>query len=411
LDVFERQQIGKHHDPKSTQIPINEIVATVRQHRRQIVIITAIGMLVATIVAFVIPNEYVSKAQLMPPDPQTFSGTSALAALNGIGIAAPNLTSSLISQRTPGATAIAVLKSSRIQDEIVNQFDLRRVYNRKFYVDARKMLLSRSEFTEDKTSGIVSIAVTDRDPIRARDIAQADIEQLDKVANSLSTSSARRERVFLGQEITSARDELAASTSQLAQFSSNNATVDLAKQGEATVSAAGRLEAELITEESELSGLKVAYADDNLRVLEVRGRIAELQAQLHKMIGNGQMPVTGNVGVNQPLPSLRALPLLGERYYDLYRQVTMQEAILATLTKQYELAKVAEAKEIPSIKVLDPPTVPEKKSAPQRVVISLLGAFVSAFGAITWFTTRRFWGASVQGVTSEGLREQIAQSL
>lgn len=404
MDVLETQQSGAGSNAsESTRIPIGELIAVVVQHRRRLAIITGIGMVTATIVAFLFPNQYTAKAELMPPDSQTFSGVSALSALgalSGTGLAMPNLASGVLSQRTPGATAIAVLSSSTIQDKIINQFDLRRVYHRKYYVDARKVLVKRTELIEDKQSGIISLAITDRDRYRARDIAQAYIDQLNTMVNTLSTSAARRERMFLGQELTSLKNQLDSSTRQLAQFSSRNATLDMEKQGEATVDAASRLDAELITAEGELSALRAEYADDNVRVRAVRGRIAELQGQLQKISGDESSTGSPNQDVEQPLPSLRALPLLGITYSDLYRQVAMQSAIFETLTKQYELAKVEEAKEIPTIKVLDSPAVPEKKSAPQRLLIIILGTLLSAFGGATWITARRFWGASINSFIS-----------
>ena len=114
------------------------------------------------------------------------------------------------------------------------------------------------------------------------------------------------------------------------------------------------------------------YSDDNVRVREARARIDELQSQLRKMGGIGGKVDGSDQKSDQLYPSIRELPILGVTYSDLYRQLTMQEAIYETLTKQYELAKVEEAKEIPPIKVLDEPQVPERKSSPHRSVIVLL---------------------------------------
>lgn len=394
MDILEAQQSNEvDQSMRWAKIPIDQIAAIVIQRRRVLAIVTGIGTLVAAVVAFLIPSIYTSYAQLMPPDPQTFSDTSALTALSSSGLVPPGLTSNLLNQRTPGATAIAVLESRNIEDKIIDQFDLRRVYRVKYYLDAEKKLAKRAEFTEDKASGVISIAVSDRDRNRAYGMAQAYIDELNQLANSLSTSSARREREFLEKELVSVKAELDTSTRQLAEFSSRNATVDLQNQGAATVTAASRLQAELIAAESELSGLRTTYADDNVRVREVRGRIAELQAQLDRMSGSGQGVTGANPSGDQPLPSLRALPLLGITYYDLYRKVSMDEAIYETLSKQYEIAKVDEAKEIPPIKVLDSPRAPEKKSAPQRLLIVVFGTFLSALGGVTWFTVRRFWWA------------------
>jgi capsule polysaccharide export protein KpsE/RkpR len=209
--------------------------------------------------------------------------------------------------------------------------------------------------------------------------------------NSLSTSSARRERIFLEERLSSIKDSLDASSHTLSQFSSRNATVDPQKEGEATVEAAERLQGELIVAQGQLSGLKAVYADDNVRVRQVRAQIEELQSQLRKMSGMGEDANATDLKADQVLPSVRQLPLLGYTYYDLARQVTVQEGLYETLTKQYELAKVQEAKEIPPIKVLDQPGVPERKSRPHRLTITLLGAILSAFAGIVWILTRTLW--------------------
>jgi capsule polysaccharide export protein KpsE/RkpR len=392
LSATGEQQLDIDPNPSElTSAHLAEGLAEIWQSRRLLVMITGMGLLLSIGTAWLIPNEYSSTAQLMPPDQQTFTGTSVLTSLNGLGLAAPSLTSSLMNQRTPGATAIAVLKSRNIQDNIINQFDLRRVYGCKLYYDARKLLTNRTDLSEDKASGVISIVVKDRDRNRAHDMAQAYIDKLNELTSSLSTSAAHRERIFLGKELDSIKDELSASTRQLAQFSSRNAMLDMQKQGEATLEAATKLQSALITSESELSALRVMYADDNVRVRGARARIAELQAQLQKSSGDGQAAGGTNLGGNQSLPSLRALPLLGSTYYDMYRQVSVYGTVFETLTKQYELAKVQEAKEIPSIKVLDQPNVPEEQSAPHRLAIAILGSLLSALGGITWIAVRRFW--------------------
>jgi len=133
------------------------------------------------------------------------------------------------------------------------------------------------------------------------------------------------------------------------------------------------------------------YSDDNVRVREARARIDELQSQLRKMGGiGGKMDGAGQKS-DQLYPSIRELPILGMTYSDLSRQLAMQEGIYEILTKQYELAKVEEAKEIPSIKILDEPQVPERKSSPHRSVIVLVGILISAFAGIVWIVAIELW--------------------
>jgi uncharacterized protein involved in exopolysaccharide biosynthesis len=372
-------------------IPVVELMTAIWQRRRRLALATGLGMLLSVGYALLIPNKYTSTAHLMPPDAQSLSSPSMLSALTGAGSIAPSLAGGLMNTRTPAGTYIGILYSQTAQDDIINRFDLRRVYHRKLYFDTRRILAERTAIVEDKKSGIISIAVTDSDRYRARDLAEAYVEELDKLVNKVSTSSAGRERIFLEGRLQSVKSDLDASSRALSQFSSRNATMDPQKQGEATVEAAGKLQGQLIAAESELSGLKAQYTDDNMRVREVRGRIDELQSQLRKMSGVGDNVNGADLKADQLLPSVRMLPLLGFTYYDLYRQVTMQDTIYQTLTKQYELAKVQEAKEIPPVKVLDEPDVPERKSYPHRVIIIFFGSVLSALAGIIWILAPVLW--------------------
>lgn len=375
-----------------TKIPISDCVWAVWERRRWLGILIACGAIISFGIAFMIPNEYTATAQLMPLDPQTFSSASLLSPLNGAaGLLGGGVAASLTNQKTPGGTAIGVLSSPTVQDDIINRFDLRRVYHHKLYLDTRKKLGENSIFNEDKKSGLISISVTDHDRYRARDITRAYVEELNKLVNSLSASSARRERIFLEERLKSIKDDLDARSHALSQFSSRNATVDPQKQGEATVEAAERLQGELLAAQSRLSGLKAIYSEDNVRVRSVRAEISELQSQLRKMSGLGENANSTDLKTDQILPSVRQLPLLGYTYYDLSRRVAVQETLYETLTKQYELAKVQEAKEIPAIKVLDQPAVPEKKSSPHRLTLTVLGALITALAGVVWIVGRKLW--------------------
>ena len=372
------------------EILLEDLMMAIWKRRGWLAIVTGIGMLFAIGYALLIPNQYTSTAQLMPPDQQALSSASMLAALSGAGPAA-SLGGGLMSTRTPAGTFIGILDSRTAQDDIIDRFDLRRIFHCKFYTDARNILKGKTAIVEDKKSGIISISVTDRDPNRARDLAKAYVEELNKLVNSLSTSSARREREFLEQRLKSIKSDLDASSVELSQFSSRNATMNPQSQGQALFESATRLQGELITAQSELSGLKAMYSDDNVRVRGARARIDELQSQLRKMGGIGGKVDGADQKSDQLYPSIRELPILGVTYSDLSRQLAMQEGIYEILTKQYELAKVEEAKEIPPVKVLDEPDVPERKSSPHRAIIVVLGFLLSAFAGITWILASALW--------------------
>ena len=379
-------------DTDLIEIPIADFLKAIWQRRRWLAKVIGLGTLVTIGISLIIPNKYTSTAQLMPPDQQSISSMSMLSAIAGTGNLASGMAGSLLTGgRTPGSTAIGILNSQTAQDDIINRFDLRRVYHCKLYFDARVILTERTAIAEDRKSGIISIAVMDRDRYRARDLAEAYVEELDMLVNRESTSSARRERIFLENRLKSIKNDLDASSIALSQFSSRNATMNPQTEGQALLQSATNLQSQLTIAQSQLYGLKAQYSDDNVRVREARGRVNELQRQLNKMGSTGDKAGGANLNADQVYPSIRELPILGATYTDLYRQVTIQETIYETLNKEYELAKVEEAKEIPVIKVLDEPQVPEKKSSPHRSIIVVLGFFLSALAGITWILASVVW--------------------
>jgi capsule polysaccharide export protein KpsE/RkpR len=140
-----------------------------------------------------------------------------------------------------------------------------------------------------------------------------------------------------------------------------------------------------------LSGLQQIYSNNNARVRSGQARVNELQKKLNQ-IGGQDEPQDAN-GDNSLYPSLRKLPVLGLTYADLYRQTKIEETVYELLTQQYEMAKVQEAKEIPSVKVLDPAMIPTKKSFPPRTVIAILGCMLGLLVNMAWIIGKVRWSA------------------
>jgi uncharacterized protein involved in exopolysaccharide biosynthesis len=374
------------------KLPVHELLAPAWRHRLRLAKATLAGLVLGAAASMLVPKRYESTAQLMPPDPQAISGAAMLGLMAGGGSGSTmGLANSILSGKTPSSQFIGILESRTVRDSLIDRFDLRRVYGKKYYVDARRRLAKRTEFSEDKKTGIITITVTDHDAIRARDLAEAYIEELNQAVTRVSTSSARRERIFLEERLQIVEKELAEDSRQLSQFSSRNITLDPQAQGRATLEGAARLQGELIAAESELSGLEAIYSDSNTRVQSLRARIAEMKTQMRKLAGTREQ---GEKGAEERedggmYPSMRRLPLLGMTFVDLSRRVKVQEAVYEALVKQYELAKVQEAKEIPTISVLDAPLVPEKKCFPPRSTFTLLSGCLAFLFALGWTAAER----------------------
>lgn len=352
---------------------------------------TLYGLAVATLIAFLIPKTYESRTQLMPPDSEISSGLSSLMAMTArTGGTLGMLAGDFLGLKTSGSLFIGILRSETVEDRIIDEFDLKSVYGTKQMQAARRRLEENTEISEDRKSGIVTIRVLDHSPERARDIARAYVVELDRLVVELNTSAAHRERVFLEDRLKTVKQDLDASAKDFSKFASDNTAIDIKEQGKAMVEAAATLQGHLIAAQSELEGLRQIYTDNNIRVRAVRARIDELQDKLQQM-GNGDLSQPGGSSTASLYPSIRKLPLLGVTYAELYRTNKIQETIFELLTQQCELAKVQEAKETPSVKVLDAPKVPEKKSFPPRLVIMFLGALLSTVLGAVWILGKSSW--------------------
>ncbi len=352
-----------------------------------------VGLLVATLIAFLIPKQFESTAELMPPDTQPSSQLAMLAGMTGSG-GLGMLAGDLLGVQSTGALFVGVLRSRTVEDRIVDRFNLQKVYGESLSMQARQKLADRTAINEDRKSGIITITVTDRDPKRAAAMAAAYVDELNTLIAQLSTSSARRERVFLEGRLVAVKQELESAEKDFSQFASSKGAIDITEQGKAMVEAAATLEGQMIAAQSELEGLKQIYTDNNVRVRAAQARIDELRQQLRRLggkAGGNIQETAGNANSDAPYPTLRQLPILGVPFADKLRRLKVQEAVYETLTKQYELAKVEEAKEVPSVKELDSPVVPEHKSFPPRLLIMVMGTLCAAVLGGVWILGQARW--------------------
>jgi uncharacterized protein involved in exopolysaccharide biosynthesis len=368
-------------------------------NRRSIFRATAAGVLLSTLIALLIPNRFQTTARLMPPDQGSSGmGVAMMAAASGnigsqLGSSLGSMAGDLLGLKSSSDLFIGILQSRTVQDDVINKFDLKKVYSDRRMEDAREDLGKKTSVFADRKSGIITIQVTDNSPTRAAAMAGEYINELNLVVTLLNTSSAHRERVFLEDRLTHVKQDLETAEQNFSQFATKNTALDIPTQGKAMIEAAATLEGQLIAAQTELEGLRQVYADGNVRVRSTQARVDELRRQLEKNLGSKSGdPGTGNGQNRQSLyPSIRELPALGVSYADLFRNTKIQEVVFQTLTQQYELAKVQEAKETPSVKVLDPPDVPEKKSFPPRLLIIALGAMLAMVGSILWVFGKRSW--------------------
>jgi capsule polysaccharide export protein KpsE/RkpR len=374
-------------------------LALLWQERRFLFRCAAIGLVASTLLVFLIPVRYTSTTQLMPPDQVGAGLATALSAFtkgSGSGSDLGALGTELLGLRTSSDLFIGVLHSRTVEDDLINKFDLRKLYGDRRIENARKDLTNRTDIASDRKSGIVTIKVTDKNPQRAAAMAREYVDELNQIVVTLNTSSAHKERVFLENRLQQVQQDLESAEKDFGQFASKNTALDVKEQGKAMIGAEAELEGQLIAAQTQLEGLRQIYTNENVRVRTLQARIEEYRRQLQKLNGNSNTAADdatsqGEAQSDQLYPSIRQLPILGVPWADLYRRTRVQEVVFETLTKQYEIAKVEEAREVPSVKVLDAADVPEQKSFPPRILLILFGTVLVLAASVGWVLARERW--------------------
>jgi uncharacterized protein involved in exopolysaccharide biosynthesis len=360
-----------------------------------------VALLIFTIAAFLWPKRYTATTRLMPPSYGTNSAMAmaipALTEREGAGGGAGGggvmgLASQLLGLNTSGELFIGVIQSRTVEDRVIDKLGLMNVYWDRYLEDARKQLESNTTITVGPRTGIISIEVTDKNPDRAAAIARAYVTELNQILAEVNTSSAHRERVFLEERLQEVKKRSDADAKEFSLFASANAAVDIPSQAKAMVAAGAELQSQMIVVQSELKGLEQIYTADNARVRAAQARFNELKRQAEKF-GGKDVDATKDESLahSELYPSVRQLPLLGVKYLELYRRTKIDDAVFELLTKEYEIAKLQEAREIPVAQVLDVASVPEKKSSPHRLLVMLVGVLLGLVFACAYLVGRVVW--------------------
>ena len=376
--------------------------------RRTLSSVAIVSLLLSAAIAFLIPKQYESTTRIMPPEQQGM-GTAMLAALVGKAMqgAMSALAGSMLGMKDTGALFVQLFESGTIRGQLVDRFDLQRVYRKRYRQDTVKKLAHQTEVTQDRKSGIITIVVTDTSRERARDMTKAYIDALDDLLIKVNTSTARREREFIEQRLVTVQSDLEKAQLALSDYASKNTTLDVKEQTKAMIDASAKLEAELVVARAESDSMSQVYGEGNVRMRAANARVGELERELKKISGSEGGGQGEASGPDRLYPSLRELPIVAVRWADLYRQVKVKETVYDLLTEQYELARIEEVKSIPSVKVIDPPSWPEKKSFPPRLIIMLVFTTLAVFGSAMFLIAAERWNQ----VSPQDARKQLANTV
>jgi tyrosine-protein kinase Etk/Wzc len=258
-----------------------------------------------------------------------------------------------------------------VEDAVIRRLALEKVYKTKTPEDTRRALEASVKMQADKKDGIISIVADDKDPKRAAAIANAFVEELFNKSVQLNLTKAGTERSFLEKRLEVVRIDLKNAEDSMRSFQEKNKAVKVDSQAIATIQGIAQMKAELISKEVQLATLRSYQTDENPQVRLLQSAISRLRGQLGEYEGSGMG--------GDAIPSVGNLPNLGLEYARRLRELKIQELLYEQLTKQYEMAKLNEAKDSSALQVLDDAVVPAKKSGPKRSLIVILSTIIAFF--------------------------------
>ena len=341
-----------------------DLLLVLSRHKRTIMAATVAAGVLAAIIALLLPKMYTATTVILPPQQ---SQSAATAMVGQIGMLS-GISGTDLGLKNPSDLFVALLRSRSVQDGIVKQFDLRRVYWVKEYEDARKKLNSRSDIASGD-EGLISIGVSDRDPQRAAELANAYVDQLRALNQNLAVSEAAQRRLFYQEKLDSEREDLSRAELGLKQAEDKTGLIQPDAQGRAIINAVAATRAQVGIKEVQLQAMRTYATANNPDVKRAEQELAGLRGQLARLERS-----TGELGNgNLEIPT-RRLPEVELDYIRRSRDLKYHEALYDFLTKQLEAARIDEAKEAVVVQVVDKAVAPQKKSGPHRTVIVLVTA-------------------------------------
>ena len=344
---------------------ILDLVIALLEHKKLLFGMPVIVSAIALASTFLIQNSYTATTKVLPPQQSTSNAVSILGQLGSIGSSA----GAALGLKNPNDVYLAMLKSRSVAENIVKRFNLKEIYEEKYVEDTIKKLGKQSRILAGK-DGVIIIEVDDNDPARAANIANSYIDELDNLTMKLAVNEAGHRRLFFERQLTQTKENLIAAETAIEKFRSQTKIVAPEQQGSLTVSAAASVKAQIVAKEIQLQSISTYATDDNADLIRLKNEIQALKTQLGKFEENDSI-TSGDV-----LVPLKKSPETSLKYVRLIRELKYQETLFELLAKQYELAKLDEAKNATLIQVLDKAIPPEKKSWPKRTIITLLAALI-----------------------------------
>jgi uncharacterized protein involved in exopolysaccharide biosynthesis len=361
------------------EISLLDLLIVLAKHKRLVLGLPIVAAVVAAIVSFLLPNVYTGTTKILPPQ-QSASAASAL--LNQLGGALGGILGgaggSALGVRNPNDLYVGMLKSRTVADNLISRFELGQVYDEDRLSDTRKRLEKETTIAAGR-DGIITIEVEDKNPKRAAELANAYVEELMKLTKVLAVTEASQRRLFFERQLLQAKDSLTAAEITARQGLQKGGLAQVDAQGRSMIEVTARLRAQVSVKEVQIGAMRTFAAEGNPELQRAQQELEALRRELSRVEGSSPIAAGGRPGEagNAGLDNLGRL-----------RDVKYYEFLYELLAKQYELAKIDEAKDAAVVQVMDRAIEPDRKSKPRWALIVLVSTLLALFVSILWAFVR-----------------------
>jgi tyrosine-protein kinase Etk/Wzc len=359
------------------EISLLDLLIILTARRRLIFWFTAVFAILAIIISLILPKRYTAAVVLLPPQQNSSLSTQLAAQLGSFGGIAASLAGggggSFL--RNPNDMYVAMFKSRFVEDAMVERFELMREYHKKYRSDARKKFEHYATVDGSGKDGLIHISVEDGDPQRATDLANGYVDQFRNLTEHLAITEAGQRRLFFEKQLQQANQSLTDAEESLKETEQKTGLIAIDAQTRALIESAALLRAQVAAKEVQIQAMRTYATGENAQLVEAQQELDSLRAQLTRLAGSSD----DSGGIIVPKGQMSEG---GVEYVTKLRDVKYYEAIFEILARQFELAKLDEAKEGAVVQVVDPATVPDKRSFPKRTIIVILATFVGFLAGI-----------------------------
>lgn len=383
----------------SFEVILIRALAELWRHRSMIAMVTAASIVLGVLYAIALPTEYTAATKILTPQPTQSTASLLVAQLasSGSGPLAAAAESGL-GLKNPNEMYVGLLGSRPVADALIRQFGLQEVFHARDLTAAREKLMAATQITTEK-SGLLSISYTDRDRERAARVANAYTDQLRSLTKTMAVTEAAQRWLFYEEQLKQARKDLASSELAFQQVQQKKGMVALSEQTRAIIQSIAALRAQITAKQVEVEALR-SYSTDRNPSLELAiNELNALRAEQMRLEQHSHSPEVAG-------PGLQDVPSEGLEYLQAEHEAQYRQAVYDMLMKQYDAARLDEAKDAAVIQVVEPAIVPERKSSPHRSLIVIAFAIAGLLGSCVlvrfqWWKKRLQTDAEIAGTLRE----------